>query len=500
MKKLLLIYIAAFAVLTACTSDVPYRNGEYTVIPNCKDVYYKYDTTLKNQGDLSKVIEMGDEACWKQSREQHEDYDILFTEFDDQGWVQGAANETSSNKSSHLRKLYDAIDGIYNKDGTKHRLALVVFVHGWKHNAEATDTNVQSFQKLLQQISQLESIAASDEQTQPRVVGIYVGWRGKSLAIPGLDNITFWERKNTAKQVAQGSVQELFLWLDLFRDTAKNDKGERIVSALTIGHSFGGLITYEALSSEFVRNTVRFKNNPSKPDDKYMSRVGDLVVIVNPAFEGARYEVLRAATRRSGKDLERNQLPVVVIATSEADAATRYAFPIARAINTMFESTQGEEWNAAVWAVGHNSRYITHELSLCESNNADCRNVCNVEQRAEKNNDPIQYESILNREYTHMYNIAKYGFDKDNIKPSQQYLCNALDLKWTDEAIPNNNPYWVVQTTEDIMSGHNDIFNDYMISFVRQMYTGFMAGRNQYNQKKRSKIVWGQSKNSKQAK
>src|SRR5216683_706557 len=46
-----------------------------------------------------------------------------------------------------------------------------------------------------------------------------IGWRGKSLIIPLLDQFTFWERKNTAERVAQGSVQELLRRLDLLRDT-----------------------------------------------------------------------------------------------------------------------------------------------------------------------------------------------------------------------------------------------------------------------------------------
>ncbi len=37
------------------------------------------------------------------------------------------------------------------------------------------------------------------------------------------------------------------------------------------------------------------------------------------------------------------------------------------------------------------------------------------------------------------------------------------------------------------MHGHNDIFNDNMIAFVRQMFTAFVAARNQYNDERRAK-------------
>ena len=85
-----------------------------------------------------------------------------------------------------------------------------------------------------------------------------------------------------------------------------------------------------------------------------------------------------------------------------------------------------------------------------------------------------------------MFAIAERGFDHRKAKPGQQYLCDGLELRWTEEAYPDHNPFWVVRTTDDIMHGHNDIFNANMVAFVRQMYTGFVAARNQFNEKMRS--------------
>lgn len=470
MKNLSLCWPVVLAALTACTSGVPYRNGEYAEL-DCAKIYGDYDAAL-SQGMAPAVDE--DDACWKQSREKHRDYDALFVEFDDQGWVQGAAGDNSPTKKDHLSKLFDAVENLRK---TERYLSIAVFVHGWQHNAEATDSNVHAFRRMLTQLNAIET-AAAGTSSKPRVVGIYVGWRGRSLTIPYLDNITFWERKNTAEKVAQGEVQELFLWLDWLRDTERGKNDEQYVTVLTIGHSFGGLITFEALNSEFVRNGVRFKRNITKPDDRFMSRVGDMVVIANPAFEGARYEGLRAVARRF-PPVERNQLPVVIVATSEADWATGLAFPFARRLNTLFESTNGEQDAANVKSVGHNSRYITHNLSLC--NSPGCKDPC---KKASIPGRPGAFDA--QREYEFMGEIARNGFDSGKLKPEEQQLCDGLVLKWTAEAVPDHNPYWVVQTTGDIMRGHNDIFNDNMVSFVRQMYTAFIVARNQSNEKKRS--------------
>ena len=470
MKSLFWYWPVVLVSLAACTSGVPYRNGEYAEL-DCAKIYGDYDATLA-QG-ATPALDAGN-ACWKQSREKHRDYDALFVEFDDQGWVQGAAGDNSSTKKDHLSDLLSAVENLRK---TEQYLSIAVFVHGWQHNAEATDSNVHAFRRMLTQLNAIET-AAAGKGPKPRVVGIYVGWRGRSLKIPYLDNVTFWERKNTAEKVAQGEVQELFLWLDWLRDTERGKNDEQYVTVLTIGHSFGGLITFEALNGEFVRNGVRFKRNITKAEDRFMSRVGDMVVIANPAFEGSRYEGLRAVARRF-PPLERNQLPVVIVATSDADWATGLAFPIARRVSTLFESTNGEQDTANVKSVGHNSRYITHELSLC--NSPGCKDPC---KKASALGHPGAFDA--EREYEFMGEIARDGFDPGKPKPEEQQLCDGLVLKWTAEAVPDHNPYWVVRTTGDIMRGHNDIFNDNMVSFVRQMFTAFIVARNQSNEKRRS--------------
>lgn len=473
MKFSSLFWIAVLGVLTACTPLPPYRNGNYVSLDACDKAYKDYDKTLL-QGKTP--VMKGENVCWQQSHEKHEDYDALFVEFDDQGWVQGTSEETSPTEQDHLSNLYAAIEDLRGDRKPGQRLSILVFVHGWQHNAEPDDANVHAFRRMLLGINTLETVAAG-EGPKPRVVGIYVGWRGKSVRTPILNNLTFWRRKNTAEKVAQGGIQELFLWLDWLRDTDRPN-GEQYVTVLTIGHSFGGLITFEAMKSEFIRNGVRFKRNPLAKGDIFMSRVGDLFVIVNPAFEGARYEELRAVARRFPK-IERTQLPVVIIATSEADWATRYAFPMARWINTYyFERTSGVEAEANVKTIGHNSRYITHELSLCKGK--DCDAVCKKRESGFGSFD----EFNVRQEYEYMAEIGRRGFDFTKQKPAQR-LCDGLELKSTSEAYPDYNPYWVVRTTGDIMRGHNDLFNENMVAFVRQIFLAFMAMRNQANEHRR---------------
>lgn len=473
MIRSLLIGSAAIAGLAGCTASIPYRDGVLTESSTCAKTYRGYDATLLADREPVKINP--DDPCWRRSREEHEHYDLLFVEFDDQGWVQGALAQRKPADPDYLRELFREIEAIHRKLSLKNQgMSLAVFVHGWHHNADAIDHNVHSFRRLLREIATAESIREGRER-EMRVVGLYIGWRGESLTLPLLRDLTFWERKNTAERVAQGSVRELLEWLDVLRDSGRGADGRRNVRMLTIGHSFGGLVAFEATSGTFLRNATRFKGG--RPDDRYMSRVGDLVVIVNPAFEGARYEPLRAAGLRL-RGVENNQLPVVIVATSRADWATRVAFPLARTFNTLFESQPDEQWQARVRTVGHNRRYITHELGRCAPGDDACHATCRAPAVAGSAEDRSKDEA--RRAYEHMSGIAREGFTREKTDaPYRRYLCGGLDLRSTAQHYPVHNPFWVVRTTRDIMKDHGDIFNRNFINFIRQMYLGVIAARSQ---------------------
>ena len=128
---------------------------------------------------------------------------LFFTEFDDQGLqypkdLYPAAGTQIDDTLSGLKDI--AANPDYKG------ISILVFVHGWKHNAKHDDGNVRSFRALLQSAAALEEARHSGY----RVVGVYVGWRGLSIKSEPLANISFWTRKAAALRVAQGSPRELF--------------------------------------------------------------------------------------------------------------------------------------------------------------------------------------------------------------------------------------------------------------------------------------------------
>lgn len=254
-------------------------------------------------------------------------FSLNIIEFDDQGKL-------------FKREQKDAVLKQLEQLSKSNDLLLVVFVHGWQNNADPENERLETFKKILTKIAENEEAINAfknaeadrnkEEHPTPRkVAGVYLGWRGESIWVPGLKHIaTFWDRKNTAHKIGHGSVTEVLsefekLILDKQRDVQSLEGNNLVI----IGHSFGGLIVHNAVSqileNRFVRTT---DTNKSKG---LVSGFGNLIILINPAFEAVELASLSdMSTVR--KDYDRNQLPILTILTSEADWATRYAFPIGR--------------------------------------------------------------------------------------------------------------------------------------------------------------------------
>jgi pimeloyl-ACP methyl ester carboxylesterase len=197
------------------------------------------------------------------------DYKLAIVEFDDQGRCYSRQQMTDAAQwiSAHID-----VDAI-----------VVVFVHGWKHNARSDDSNLAHFRKVLIHTVERENVVAAARGNAPRpVLGVFVGWRGLSFydRLGLLDNLTFWGRQDAGRRVAVGSVRELFGRFRHYRNHRVDSGGAPLL--VIVGHSFGGMIVYSALAQSLIEAA-----STSKP--RISTRFADLVLLVNPAFEAERY-------------------------------------------------------------------------------------------------------------------------------------------------------------------------------------------------------------------
>src|SRR5262249_26295424 len=148
--------------------------------------------------------------------------------------------------------------------------------------------HVGCFRRMLERIT-----FARPSERRP-VIGVYVGWRGDSMSVPYLNAITFWDRKDTAHQIGERAGRDLLLELDsVYRAESKKQP----MTMITIGHSFGGALVFSALERKMIggskgRRVVLPLAAATEREAglrPLRTGLGDLVVLVNPAFEAKRY-------------------------------------------------------------------------------------------------------------------------------------------------------------------------------------------------------------------
>ena len=125
------------------------------------------------------------------------DYTLAFIEFDDQGepWA-----------PAQLERAIQVIDEAH-ADGK--RTTVLLFVHGWQNDASKredrrSDNNVEGFQRLLSTTRDLLT-ASGESQDDGRVIGVYIGWRGRStkgLLWP----MSFYSRRGAGQRMAGTST------------------------------------------------------------------------------------------------------------------------------------------------------------------------------------------------------------------------------------------------------------------------------------------------------
>ena len=370
-------------------------------------------------------------------------------------------------------------------ESAENDLLIAVFVHGWKHSAAPNDVNIKTFRKVLAGLSEGERhISQTYNRPARQVVGIYLGWRGGSVTVPFAENLTFWERKNTAQKVGHGGVTEVFSQLESLkraRDSEQKDKeaseqkdekdceqkdkknneqknkrsGTRLV---IVGHSFGGAIVYSSLvqilQSRFIHTTG--------PDgvSSDAEHFGNLVVLINPAVEALQFAPLSDMSTERGTYFK-PQLPVLAVLTSEADYATRYAFPVGRNLSTLFENDRNIkrmnktsrreetilEGEANITAIGHFHPYQTHKLYPSSEL-------------------PAETAALLSSsESVRSAYAVRCAWEQD--KPGSMIPIAGLTLERSGTSA-GRNPYLVIKVDKRLITGHNDIDEDHIIEFLKQ--------------------------------
>jgi hypothetical protein len=403
-------------------------------------------------------------------------YKAGFVEFDEQGWFwtadrsQLSAVEKLIIQESHL--------GERNAGGKilSRGIILVAFVHGWKHNAAPNDENVQSFQQLLAMLARHE--ATLPEAERHPVVGIYLGWPGLAANHEPALELSFYSRKDTGDKVGYyGGVTETLVRLRNLSSLINGTRGQNPRSYFIVaGHSFGAQVVFNSLAAimaehlvnertaqevDLVRSprgsvNVAAQRPPSRP---VLKPFGDLVVLVNPAFEAARYYNLR--TLADLFEYPPEQRPMLAIFSSKTDSATKTWFPIGRFFSTLFEHYRGDALGAEQRNANHHTvpwidEYVTHEL--VEAGEPLPGNTAQTKLLAAtslESSTPAYVEKVAqNWETLKSTNLPLAGCVLCPVQPAR---------RWT--------PFYVVRVNKSIINEHGGIWTDDFRNFLASFVT-----------------------------
>jgi hypothetical protein len=332
---------------------------------------------------------------------------------------------------------------------------VLLYIHGWHHNAEIGDENVNDFSGALIEARKTlegkendsniyrESRKILTKIEDINVIAIYVGWRGKSLPMP-FDYLTFWGRKTAAERVGDGDQREFMHQLNQIyqqrtEKRARSGDGP-FMGMVSFGHSFGGQVLFKAvrptLEQELVEATLTANRTRKKP----ISGFGDLVVLVNPAVEALQYEKIHRLSEQI--EYDHRQMPLLLVLSSEGDIARQRLFAMGRLLSSLFQSLPAseEERKMLNTALGEYSPQRTHSLKVAKESSA--RNPSYRELYG-----PEGVCKLVRMDLTEMVAIGD------------------ASLMPIDANRKPHNPYMVAYTSNDIVYQHSGIFREKLLKF-----------------------------------
>ncbi len=444
----LLIALLAALLACACTTKMPYRVSGRTC-----DV----TEALPDKEGAIQWEAMGADghACgdaWQVNVGKPVPFSVNFVEFDDQG-VFASRLQAEAALANAARP---EVDGSY----------VVVFVHGWHHQARPGDGHVRGFYDALASVSRWNP--------KRKIKGIYVGWRGDSIDLPYIDNLSFWDRKGTSDEVGRGALLEFLLRLEREVKREPGDKDKLVL----IGHSFGASVTFNALSHVFLDRFVEglYATNTAPRFRGY----GDLVVLVNPAIEAMRFMPFQSAldfyARKETQprlDFSHEQRAALVILSSEADFPTRRLFPVGRFFTTAFESHQRisdmaspdsaghyGEWNMDLKTVGNYRDFQTHATVKLAP---PLPNEAQTAQKDLAGGLSESCRSVRKSDMRRLLNISESAPDAEAFPDSR------IKIRRLSKNRLEGSPYIVAAVDSEIVQGHNDIGGLNLVCWINQL-------------------------------
>jgi hypothetical protein len=292
----------------------------------------------------------------------------------------------------------------------------VLYIHGWKHDASDEDEDRKSFDNLIKSLQ-------AEYKDRKYVVGIYVGWDAASQFPKWLDfleNFSFWAKEQDADRIARSGVVTRIVGsiASIIRSAPPPDNPDEFIA---IGHSFGARMLYSATAQTLISQTESAHPGYNRGTYRRVAGVTDAVILLNPAFEAARYRALDDFAR-SGEAFSRKQKPLMIVISSDGDFATKKLFPLGQIVS--LELTKQERTT-----LGNYESFRTHRLRPTEGNCGD-----------------LQKETLTD-------GFERAGFCLEREKERH------VEAQGASRKPQRFNPFIVASTPTSVIKDHGDIWN-----------------------------------------
>lgn len=407
-------------------------------------------------------------------------------------------------------KQWEALQKVLATDKQKY---VVVFIHGWHHNANLGDRDVQRMHAFL-------SYARSFLNQRPayrkaELIGVYIGWNAsvwRQGYLTPLDHLSYRAKKKESDRIATKVVSDLSEISTSLKIQPGNPKADKM---LVMGHSFGGNILASGLKHRILEQLEGYRGSlPIAPP------LGDMVVMLNPASEASNLIDIQKFMRQRKLKFPINQAPHWMALTSTDDwHADEYCAktPEAKKARSLLRQPPVEclvqvkaEWDTATGkafnygqvflngkgskvdytAIGHflptkhNPYGTTHDLTAIQGAEFPTkywngikseRSVCDIapEWLAEMRSADDDWDT-LSAPKPRPTSFALSANQKTEYQ-LRAYLYRG-STEETSSARFNNEPYWNVRTLPNLITGHGGFMSYMLMCMLNQFVLDDPAG------------------------
>jgi len=441
-----LLAVPVLALLCACTPKVQIRG----TAPSDRLIDLK-NLAASRQGDPIR------EEVARRSVERYKDFTLGIIELSDDGHVEDEVQK---------QQVFQMVREVAAENGA----TIFTFVHGWHHGAAVCDENLSCFRNVLQGVAD-----DPGRINKGPVVGIYLGWRGDSSRIKSLQWATFYNRKRTAHRIGENAGSKLLLELTGMVDEINADLDQKrshgFVTMVTSGHSFGGALVFSAVENALVSEWSGRDGVGPLADGAGVKaprrELGDLVLLVNPAFEASRYRLFDQDLSLPGRYAP--ECPILVTLASQGDAAVGIAFPAGRFLWLLWHPSHWRHFKAELTGAGHFTPQMTHRLTYeGKPDTADVEpGTCSCPFPSPEELRRIRGAFTQSRQALPATSAepcaALRALDANGLKG---VLPDGIKLEEIRKGWDRSSPYLVMNTNANLIPGHSDIYNDNFVRFL----------------------------------